>query len=78
MKQKTPQDKHGIFNLQEYDLIEINRRYMEKVFIDISWLWGFFDKEGIETYNSLVASNRIVSNGIIAGIFIKIPRGLLK
>lgn len=46
---------------------------MSKIFVDINWLWKFMEKEGDEAYDSLIASNKIVTNGIIRRISIEIP-----
>lgn len=40
---------------------------MKKEFVHSDWLYKFMVKEGMETYNSLVLSNNIVSNGIVLG-----------
>lgn len=49
---------------------------MKKVFVDLEDLIDFFYKEGEDAYNSLVASNNIVSNGVF--FYLKFPKEFLK
>lgn len=59
-----------MFKSKKYEFPKI-KKTTKKVFVDIDWLHNFLDKEGVEVCNSLLASNNILSNGIIMQI--KIP-----
>lgn len=61
-----------MFDLDKYiiDPVKIERKGLEKVFVDVKWLWDFLKKEGADAYNSLLLSNKIVSNGLISYITI--------
>lgn len=49
---------------------------MKKQFVDIDWLWKFYNKEGVRAYNSLVKSNNVISNGTIMRIQVEIPNNI--
>ena len=35
----------------------------QKIIISVDWLADFFEKEGVEAYNSLIASNNLRTKG---------------
>jgi len=60
------------FDLDKYP-IRIEKKGMEKIFVDVKWLGDFLKKEGADAYNSLLLSNKVISNGFITYITIKLP-----
>lgn len=66
----------NLFDLEKYiiDPVKIDRKGMRKIFADVKWLYKFLKKEGVDAYNSLLLSNKIVSNGFITYVVINLRK----